>query len=210
MALLVNAAYILILLSFSVRNMLWLRALNVIAGMLFICSFSLLEEPLWSAIIWNALFGVVNVTAIAREIASRRLPALDAREQALHHAHFSTLPLHPYRALLDLATWETIDSADTLCAAGEAPGRLWFLVEGSLEASTRGSTQRAISAGDFIGEGSFLTGQPLDESVSNAAGEVTLLSWPVEQLRKLMGSNQALGEQLQRRLGTALMQRLSA
>ncbi|MEM1129675.1 MAG: hypothetical protein AAGH83_04035, partial [Pseudomonadota bacterium] len=53
---LVNAANVVYLLSYSVRDILWLRILTVLGGMLLIPYFYLQVVPLWVPISWNVFF----------------------------------------------------------------------------------------------------------------------------------------------------------
>ena len=62
---LVHAANILLLISFSLKSMLMLRALNILAGGCFILYFAQLSEPLWASVAWNVLFGVGRSCGLA-------------------------------------------------------------------------------------------------------------------------------------------------
>ena len=50
---LIHIANIFLLISFSVRSMLWLRGLNVVAGGFFIAWAMSFSEPLWASVAWN-------------------------------------------------------------------------------------------------------------------------------------------------------------
>ena len=203
MVILVNIAYIFILISFSVKNLLWLRALNVVAGLLFIIYFALLPDPLWATIAWNALFGVVNIVAIAKEIASRRIPQLSAREQVTQQAHFSDLSLKASRALFDLASWESLPAGEQLYPAGKRLDRLWLLLDGALQ--REGQAEGAARAhGQLIGEAAFLTKEAPQAALSSSAG-AELISWPADALRALMARDEEVRVLIQQRLGLALM-----
>ncbi|MEE2644391.1 MAG: cyclic nucleotide-binding domain-containing protein [Myxococcota bacterium] len=203
MVILVNIAYIFILISFSVKNLLWLRALNVVAGLLFIIYFALLPDPLWATIAWNALFGIVNIVAIAKEVASRRIPQLSAREQVTQQTHFSDLSLKASRALFDLASWESLPAGERLYQAGTLPDKLWLLLDGALQ--REGQTEKAVlEHGQLVGESAFLTKEASQSALSSSAG-AELLSWPAEALRALMARDEEVRTLIQQRLGLALM-----
>ena len=80
---LVHIANIFLLISFSVKSILLLRALNIIAGTFFITWAFLADTPIWSMIGWNALFAVINIRQIWLAILERRPPQLNPEEQEL-------------------------------------------------------------------------------------------------------------------------------
>ena len=85
---LIHIANILLFISFSVRSMLALRGLNIVAGCFFIAYFLSLDTPLWSSVGWNILFGIVNLRNIYLIILERRPPVLTTEEQRVYHEFF--------------------------------------------------------------------------------------------------------------------------
>ena len=91
---LLHIANVFLLISFSARSMLWLRALNLIAGAFFIGWALSFPEPIWASIGWNSLFAVVNMWRIWKAILERRPPVLNAEEQALYRLAFGLSLIH--------------------------------------------------------------------------------------------------------------------
>jgi hypothetical protein len=75
----INIANILYLLSYFVRDILWLRILTVIAALCLIPYFYFRAEPIMPVIYWNTFFIVLNVYWILR-LASERSAQLPAGE----------------------------------------------------------------------------------------------------------------------------------
>ena len=68
----INIANILYLLSYYVRDILWLRVLTVVAALCLIPYFYFRAAPIMPVIYWNAFFIVLNVYWIIRLVAERK------------------------------------------------------------------------------------------------------------------------------------------
>src|SRR5262245_51875725 len=72
MFVLINAANVLYLASYVVRDILWLRALTMVAGLALVFYYALLPAPLVVAIAWNAVFLAINAWQIRLLLLERR------------------------------------------------------------------------------------------------------------------------------------------
>ena len=70
--LLLNIANVCVLASFSVRDILKLRALSILGGLFFIAYFLTSAPPNVTGIAWNTLFGLFNLFHIGRLWLERR------------------------------------------------------------------------------------------------------------------------------------------
>ena len=86
-----HLANVLILCSFLVRDIFFLRLLSIGAGVFFCMYF--LHEDMIEPIIWNVLFSAVNVFQIAMLWFKRRKIPLRGEEQFLKDRFF--MSLHP-------------------------------------------------------------------------------------------------------------------
>ena len=71
MEILINAANILYLFAYFVRDILWLRGLTIIAALCLVPYFYLQAEPLMTAICWNLFFAALNFCWVIRLIGER-------------------------------------------------------------------------------------------------------------------------------------------
>ena len=69
---LICIANVLYLLSYFVRDMIWLRVLTILGAMLLLPYFCLRAEPLMMPVYWNAFFIVLNAWWVVRLIRERR------------------------------------------------------------------------------------------------------------------------------------------
>ena len=71
MEVLINAANVLYLIAYFVRDMRWLRAFTIVAAGLLAAYFFLLPDPVMTAVYWNLLFGALNAWQLLRLAAPR-------------------------------------------------------------------------------------------------------------------------------------------
>ena len=88
---LVHFSNILMLLSYSVRDILWLRWFAVGAALTNIPYFLLQGTVLWPPILWAAVFTTINLYQIARLYLERRPVVLSQDEQKLYDLGFRSL-----------------------------------------------------------------------------------------------------------------------
>ena len=70
---LIHIANILILLSFLVTEIMYLRLLSIFGGLAFIGYFSLnFDTVQWSGILWNTLFIMINLYQVVQLVIERR------------------------------------------------------------------------------------------------------------------------------------------
>ena len=84
----ITSANLLYLASYSVRDILWLRALTIVAAGLLIPYYYLQPAPLWIAIGWNLLFTAINLYWITRLLLQRRPVQLSSDEQQFRQLCF--------------------------------------------------------------------------------------------------------------------------
>src|SRR5213076_1953882 len=99
---LVHFSNILMLLSYSVRDILWLRWFAVGAALTNIPYFLLQGTVLWPPILWAAVFTTINLYQIARLYLERRPVVLSQDEQKLYDLGFRSL--RP-REFVSLSLW---------------------------------------------------------------------------------------------------------
>ena len=82
--LLVNTANVCYLISYSVRDIFWLRVLSVIGGLILLPYYYLQSVPLWTPIGWNLFFTGINLYWIVRLLLERRPVPFNDTERHLY------------------------------------------------------------------------------------------------------------------------------
>src|SRR5262249_28923214 len=88
---LVHFSNVLLLVAYSVRDILWLRWFAVAAALTNIPYFLVQGTVLWPPVLWASVFTAINLFQIARIYMERRPVVLSADEQALYDLAFKQL-----------------------------------------------------------------------------------------------------------------------
>ncbi|MDU8942365.1 Crp/Fnr family transcriptional regulator [Ovoidimarina sediminis] len=165
-----HLAYILLILSIIMRNIVWLRIFMIVSSLVAIAyALIWLSDPVSS--FWETLMVTVNVvqlliiwrensrarfTAVERDFAARRLRGLATGEQ---------------RRILNMGTWETLEDGTVLTENGVHPPALIYIAEGTVDVMIDGRQIATCGPGDYVGEMSLVGGAPAsaDTRVRGAA-----------------------------------------
>lgn len=205
--LVINAAYVLFLLSYLVRDILKLRVLSLIAGFLLIAAFS---NPInLSAIVWNIVFSVINVVQIVVLAKERRPVRLAAEEHSLHQLAFRSLSPREFQKLARYATFRDLAADERVVSPGEEMRALMVVMRGELDVRANEERVATLRQGQFVGEMSFLSGKaPTVEVV--AAREGRIASLESGRLKKLLEGSAELRAAVQSILGRDLVDKLAS
>jgi cyclic nucleotide-binding protein len=198
-----NALY---LISYAVRDILWLRLITVLGGGMLLASFFLSPQPPLPAILWNALFLVINLVRIDLLIRERRPIPLAADEQHLANLVFRTLRPRELVRLLRVGAFVDHEPGTRIVTRGEPLDALLLVVRGNARVAL---ADRAIEItdGTFIGELGFLTGKPPGADVE-ATTPLRVVRWPLGPLREFLDDNPDLRATMQQVLGSDLAAKL--
>jgi hypothetical protein len=201
---LANALY---LISYAVRDILWLRAITVLAGITLIASFLVAPSPPWPAIAWNLVFLVINLVRIHLLMRERRPIPLTADQQHVANLVFRTLRPRELVRLLDAGRFVDRTAETAIVRKGESLDRLLLLVRGTARVELPAQPAVEIKDGAFVGELCYLTGKPAGADVI-ATSTLRVVEWPTTELRALLDANPELHMTMQQVLGADLAQKL--
>jgi len=206
--LLLHAANVLYLLAYLVKDILWLRLLSVVAGVLLLAFFFEQITPPWASIAWNALFLAINLAQSWRLILERRPVRLTEREMRLYQLVFRSLTPREFVKLLALGRWQEALPEARLVERERALDCLMVIASGRT-AVKLGDRVVELSEGRFVGEMSFITGEPPAADVV-ALDAVRYVAWPKADLSKFLADHPALRAAWQAVLGADLVSKLRA
>jgi hypothetical protein len=208
MAYLLHAANVLYLLSYLVKDILWLRLLTVVAGILLITWGAVQPVPLWTSIGWNVLFLAINLYQSWRLVLERRPVRLSDRESRLYRRVFRSLTPREFVRLVGLGRWEEA-SADTRIVERARPLDRLMVIASGKTAVRVGERVIELGEGQFVGEMSFISGDPPTADVV-ATQPTVYVAWPKAELRTFLADNPALRAAWQAVLGADLVEKLRA
>jgi len=183
---LVHIGSFLLLLAYLVRDQILLRAVIILGTIFYIVYYIFMEAPLWSALLWNVSFVVINLIMIVVIYSDKTSFVMSEKEAKLYQV-FYTLSPGEFKKLLKIANWFDGSSKEKITTEGEIPSRLYFLINGEALIA-RDDKKFIVGPNVFIGELAYLTKKPATATVK-LTNKVVGISWKTTSLTKLLASN---------------------
>jgi hypothetical protein len=204
---LINAANLLILASFLVRDILWLRVFSIVAGFCFMGYAALDSVVKPEPLVWNAIFITLNTVQVLRLLRERRPVVCTPDEERLYRIAFRALDLRAFCVLIRAGHWRDAKPGDTLVAQGETLERVMVLERGELSVQSNGVPIAQLREGRLIGEMSFLVGGQTSAAVI-AQTDCRYVEWESQILRDLLEKHSELRAGVQCIIGRDLVAKL--
>lgn len=202
----INAANVLYLASYSVRDILWLRILTVVGALLLIPYYVLQPLPLMAAIGWSAVFIAINAYWIARLIIERRPVHLTTDQARLRKLSFPSLTPREALNLFGLGEWVDIPSGGSIVKHDLNQKRFSVILRGMADVESSGKKIAELGDGQFVGVIDLCADRvPIDVIVRQSAH---IMCWPVETLQAFLADRPDVALALQRSVGLELQRML--
>ena len=207
MDLLAHGSNLLLLVSYSVRDILWLRWFAVAAAITVLPYYLALPETLWPPVIWGVVFMLINLYQIARVYAERRPVVLSADEQALYEFGFQGLRPREFVSLALIGEWVNAAAGDQPLTEEAQVSSICIATRGSVRLTRQGKELAIVQPGHVIGTALALTGNPSRFTASFVeAGRY--IRWPLSSLREFLDKRPDLREIMQRLIGNDLAKKI--
>jgi hypothetical protein len=193
---LVHFSNILMLMSYSVRDILWLRWFAVAAALTNIPYFLLQGTVLWPPILWAAVFTTINLYQIARLYLERRPVVLSQDEQKLYDLGFRSLRPREFVSLSLVGEWQNAEAGERVMTEGEPVSSVCIPITGNADVRRRGERIGAVRPGNIIGTALALTGEPSPVEVTFTE-PARYMRWSLPSLRRFMDKRPDLRVTLQ-------------
>lgn len=182
---LVHFSNILLLVSYSVRDILWLRWFAVAAALTNIPYFLVQGTVLWPPVLWALVFTSMNLYQIARIYLERRPVVLSEDEQTLYDLAFRSIRPREFVSLSLVGEWRSAEAGEKIVTEGEPASHLCIPITGSAEVRKRGEAIGTMRPGQIIGTALALTGErsPVDMTFT---GPARYMRWSLPSLRTFM------------------------
>jgi CRP-like cAMP-binding protein len=194
---LVHFSNILLLVSYSVRDILWLRWFAVAAALTNIPYFLVQDYVLWPPVLWATVFTAINLYQIARIYRERRPVVLTSDQQTLYDLAFHSLRPREFLSLALVGEWSDAPAGERLLTVGEPAERVSIAISGDVEVYRGKTNVGRLAPGHLIGTGLVLTGSPspLDARFATPG---RYIHWSTQTLRVFLDKRPDLREALQR------------
>jgi Popeye protein conserved region len=191
-----HASNVLLLISYSVRDILWLRWFAVAAAFIVMPYYLAQPNILWPPVMWGTVFAIINLYQIARIYAERRPVVLSADEQKLYDLAFRSLRPREFLSFVMLGEWRTAQPGEVILKQAENTEGVCIAIEGSMHFRRDGKVLGTLEPGHIVGLALALTGKPsLIEATFAEAGRY--VRWPIHSLREFVDSRPELRAKLQ-------------
>ncbi len=203
----IHAANILLLVAYSVRDVLWLRLFALANAFVAMPYFLLQPKPLWSALAWNVVFAGINAYQSWRLFLERRPIQLTPEEETVRRLAFQDLPPRKVLQVLELGSWTTSKPGDRLLAQGQLPDSISLIVAGRVQLKTDGNVVGELGPGDIAGSAAILTGAAATVDAV-ALESVRSMRWEVKTLDTYLSAHPETRVVLQQHLARDLASKL--
>lgn len=183
--------------AFLAKPPLWLRGGLVVGFALQLLYWIYIPHELqYIHIVGTSALLLINLFQGVLLLRARQLDSWSDEERYLQSTAFRSLPNIIFKKLMDIAEWKTISKGDTLIAEHQDVERLMLVYDGTATIHLDGKPITYLRDNSFIGEMSFLTGNPASATVK-AATPMRLITWRKAELYDLMAKEPDLKAGLQ-------------
>ena len=184
----IHAANVLLLVAYSVRDILWLRLFAVGAALISIPYFLLQPTTLWAPLSWSVVFAAINLLQSWRLFIERREVKLTPEEEDIRRLVFRDLPARKVLQVLSIGSWTTLEVGQRLIEKGKLPETVSLIVRGKVRVTRDGRVLADLIAGDFVGSALILSGIPAEaDAVTVEPGRA--MRWEVGALERYLTAN---------------------
>jgi Popeye protein conserved region len=184
----IHAANVLLLVAYSVRDILWLRLFAVAASLISIPYFMLQPTMLWAPLSWSVVFAAINLLQSWRLYVERRPVKLTAEEEEIRRLVFRDLPPRKVLQVLSIGSWTTLEVGERLLERGKLPDAVSLIVRGKVEVTREGRVLGELIAGNVVGSALILSGVPSEvDAVTVEPGRA--MRWELGALERYLTAN---------------------
>jgi hypothetical protein len=204
-----HAANILLLVAYSVRDIVWLRLLAAAASLIALPYFVLQPEPLWEPIIWSSVFAAINSFQTWRLFVERRPVKLTPEEEEIHRLVFPDLPPRKVLQILSIGAWTTVEIGERMLERGKNVEAISVIVRGKVRVARDERVFGELVAGHIVGSALLLSGVTADVDAV-VVEPVRCMRWEIEPLERYLAANPETRIVLQKYLARDLAGKLLA
>jgi CRP-like cAMP-binding protein len=195
----IHAANVLLLIAYSVRDVLWLRLFAVAASLIAIPFYMLQPRVLWAPLAWSVVFATINLFQSWLLFMERRPVKLTAEEEEIRRLAFYDLPPRKVLQVLSIGSWITINTGERLIEHGNLPDHILLIVDGNVLITKDGHVLGKLKRGDLVGSALILSG--IAANVDAVVEEpIRAMRWNIETLKTYLSANPETRTIMQRHL----------
>ena len=184
----VHAANVLLLVAYSVRDILWLRLFAVAASLIAMPYYVLQPTLLWAPLIWSGVFAAINLYQSWRLYLERRPVKLTPEEEEVRRLVFRDLAPRKVLQVLSIGSWTTAETGEQLIERGNSLEAISLIVRGKVRVTRDERVLGDLVAGNFVGSALLLSGAQADIDAT-VVEPVRTMRWEVATLERYLSAN---------------------
>jgi hypothetical protein len=194
---------------YAIKDVLWLRVFVMLGCMAEIgYGFKAAEKTLWPLIFWASLGLALNTFQVIFLYRDRhRQVVFTPEELELYSTVFHDFSYADFRKLMNIGRWKELSRGEVLTHEGSEVPDLLLIQKGQALVTIKGKTVATVQPRAFIGEMSFLTGNPASATVRTLE-DVRCVGWSKQELRELMSQTPSLYNAMQLVINADLVTKL--
>ena len=194
---LVHFSNVLLLVAYSVRDILWLRWFAVAAALTVIPYFLVQDQVLWPPVLWGGGVHSDQPVSDRAHLYGPTAGELSADEQRLYDLVFDSLRPREFLSLALVGEWRDAAAGEQLLTALAKPAaRVCIAISGDIEVRSGETSVGSLAPGHLVGTALVLTGNPSPvDARFVAAGRY--IGWSTQTLRVLLDKRPDLRVALQ-------------
>ncbi len=167
------------------------------------------NDPLWEPVIWSVVFTGVNVYQIISLFLERRPVVISEKENKIYNDTFSSFTIRQFAKLLKFSKLKFYESSEAILEQEVVPDKVMFVVDGEAIIENKGASLLQLKSGDFIGDVSYITGNPNKFKVK-AKDNAEIIFWNRQEFEKAIEADPSMKASWQSLISQKLAQKLSA
>jgi hypothetical protein len=183
-----HAGNVLLLVAYSVRDILWLRLFAVTAALITIPFFLLQPTILWAPVGWSCVFATINIFQSWRLFIERRPIQLTPEEEEVRRLVFPHLAPRKVLQVLSIGAWIKAQVGEQLLENGKPVAAICLIVRGKVRVIGEGRVFGDLTAGNLVGSALLLTGTPARVD-ARAVEPVLAVRWETKTLEQYLAAN---------------------
>ena len=184
----IHGANVVLLVAYSVRDILWLRLFALAASLISIPYFVLQPVPLWAALGWTILFAGVNLVQSLRLILERRPVRLTPEEEHVRRLIFPDLPPRKVLEVLSIGRRTSAECGERLIKHGTSLESVSLLLRGKVRMTNSDRFLGDLVCDNFVGSALLLSGMPAEVDAT-VVEPVRAITWDIGILKKYLAAH---------------------
>ena len=203
----IHAANLLLLVAYSVRDILWLRLFALASSLIAVPYFALQPAPMWAPLTWSCVFAGINLFQSWRLFLERRPVKLTSDEEEVRRLAFRDLPPRKVLQVLSIGSWITAESGERLLERGKCVEAISLIVRGKVRLTKDERVLGDLGRGEIVGSALLLSGAPADLDAV-AVEPVRAMRWEAATLERYLAANPETRNVMQQHLARDLAGKL--